>query len=228
MYQIRKLGQYSFTFSWLTRTAAGKDVYKLCKRRAKLSKKVKKKKKQAHVEAEGPRRGFSASGWNDILPSTPNAHSWWELDQQSLTNIMAMNATIWRSTKTETTQVSPLGLLELDLKNGIFNSSNFSENSVENGGGGGGGGGDGGDGGDGSGGLIGICTLTSEAPDAISAVWYWVTSEQLWGVWIEGNDFGFTFIVAGDLLEKDQKQLRMAGILFRRQTKIQFLLNKNM
>ena len=85
---------------------------------------------------------------------------------------MAMNATIWRSTKTETTQVSPLGLLELDLKNGIFNSSNFSENSVENGGGGGGGGGDGGDGGDGSGGLIGICTLTSEAPDAISAVWY--------------------------------------------------------
>lgn len=76
---------------------------------------------------------------------------------------MAMNATIWRSTKTETTQVSPLGLRELDLKNGIFNSSKFSENSVAKGGGGGGGGG---------GGLLGICTLKSEAPDAISAKWY--------------------------------------------------------
>lgn len=140
-----------------------------------------KEKKQAHVEAEGPRRGFSASGWNDILPSAPNAHSSWELDQQSLTNIIATKATIWRSTKTETTHVSPLGLLELDWKNGIFNSSKFSENSVANGGGGGGGGG---------GGLICIWTLRSEAPDAISAVWYWVAREQLWLVWIEGNDFG--------------------------------------
>lgn len=145
------------------------------------------RKRQAHVEAEGPRRGFSGSGWNESLPRTPKAHSSWEFDQQSLTSIMATKATMWRSTKTETTQVSPLGLRELDLKNEIFNSSEFSVNSVANGGGGGGGGG---------GGLIAICILSSEPPDAIAAVCFRVAGEQLWGAWFWGNRFWLAFTVA--------------------------------
>lgn len=56
---------------------------------------------ETYAEAEGTSRGFSASGWNENLPSCLNAHSPWEFPQQLFKIIVAANAIRCRIPKRE-------------------------------------------------------------------------------------------------------------------------------
>lgn len=75
-----------------------------------LGKSKKKKRKgtwasKAHVEEEGPRRGFSKKGWKEKRPRARRAQSPAERPGQSLTNMVTKKATRWTTTKRETTHV---------------------------------------------------------------------------------------------------------------------------
>lgn len=83
-----------------------------------------------HVEEEGPSSGFSQSGWKDRRPRTLTAQSWWEFCQQSLTNMVATKATMWRTTKREMTQLSSLFRVP-DLKNRTCCSRTWSSAASE-------------------------------------------------------------------------------------------------
>ena len=89
-----------------------------------------KKGKRTHVDEEGPSSGFSQSGWKDRRPRTLMAQSRWEFCQQSLTNMVAAKATMWRTTKREMTQLSSLFRVP-DLKNRTCCSSTWSSPASE-------------------------------------------------------------------------------------------------
>lgn len=76
---------------------------------------------ETHVEAEGPSRGFSGSGWNENLPSCLSAHCPWEFPQQSLTIMVEAKAIKCRITNREMIHVlSFRSDIRLKNGNGIF------------------------------------------------------------------------------------------------------------
>lgn len=76
-------------------------------------------RKSAHVDEDGPRSGFSASGWNENLLRDFRMQSPCDFLGQSLTSMVTRKVTRWRTTNRDMTQVfSFLGWRE--PKKGIF------------------------------------------------------------------------------------------------------------
>lgn len=93
-------------------------------------------RKLDYLDWEGPKRGFSERGWKENLPRDGIAQSPWELLQQSLISIVAMNTPMWMITNTDTTQVSLRWRRrgDPDLSKPVFGSWGFSGGNMGGGG----------------------------------------------------------------------------------------------